>query len=74
MNTGNKSNEPGRQGRHPGVSTDYQTNNNNKQEKEGEHFEIDILRLIKVKSRHVNNKVIIAILLVLLFVWLIIKL
>jgi hypothetical protein len=40
---------------------------------EGEHFEIDILRLIKVKSRRVNSKVIIAIVLVLLFVWLIVK-
>lgn len=40
---------------------------------EGEHFEIDILRLIKVKSRRVSGKVIIAILLILVFVWLMVK-
>ena len=58
----------------PNGSVDRDGSYDDKQESEGDHFEIDILRIIKIKSRRVSSKVIIAILLVLLFVWLVIKL
>ena len=73
MKMENKTRESKLKDEGPPPATNQETNNNVNKNDEGEHFEIDIFRLIKVKSRRVNSKVIIAIVLVLLFVWLIVK-